>query len=347
VNLLPAFVGAPEVNRVYHCDALTLLRALPAGSVDAVITDPPFYNVLDIAWDRQWENRESFIHWLTPFLLEFNRVLKPNGSLFLFAWPKVAAYVEVEIGRHFHVLNQIVWDKANGTTAQRAERAALRSFIPNTERIIFAEQRGADEFAQDASGFDDACIGLRKRIFGDYINSEMERAQIGAKELAGLFPSITGNTTGCVSNWLLGYNTPTPQQYERIRQYLNEKTNSNSFLRQEYESLRQEYEELRRPFDVTSGFYTDVWRFKTAQQEGMMHPAQKPIALLEYIAKVATRPNDLILDPFMGSGTTAIAARNTGRRFICGDLDAGYVEIARQRLAQPYTPDMFLQAVGE
>lgn len=66
------------------------------------------------------------------------------------------------------------------------------------------------------------------------------------------------------------------------------------------------------------------------------HPTQKPVALFEYLIRTYTQPGDVVLDPTCGSGTTAIAARNTGRHFICGDLDYGYVQVARDRLRLPF-----------
>lgn len=62
-----------------------------------------------------------------------------------------------------------------------------------------------------------------------------------------------------------------------------------------------------------------------------VHPTQKPVALYEYLIRTYTQPGELVLDPCCGSGTTALAARNTGRHWICGDTDAGYVEIAQGR----------------
>ncbi len=61
------------------------------------------------------------------------------------------------------------------------------------------------------------------------------------------------------------------------------------------------------------------------------HPTQKPIKLLMRIIKAASREDDLVLDPFAGSGTTGIAAALQKRRFIGIDLDDEYLEIARQR----------------
>lgn len=70
------------------------------------------------------------------------------------------------------------------------------------------------------------------------------------------------------------------------------------------------------------------------------HPTQKPVALFEYLIKTYTQPGELVFDPCVGSGTTAIAARKCGRDFICGDSDKGYVEIARKRLqdSDPFQP---------
>lgn len=69
-----------------------------------------------------------------------------------------------------------------------------------------------------------------------------------------------------------------------------------------------------------------------------LHPTQKPVALYRYLVRTYTQPGDLVLDFCCGSGTTALAAREEGRRFIAGDTSADYVAIANKRLSQPYTP---------
>lgn len=68
------------------------------------------------------------------------------------------------------------------------------------------------------------------------------------------------------------------------------------------------------------------------------HPTQKPVALFRYLIRTYTHPGELVFDPCVGSGTTAVAAREEGRNFICGDSSPEYVAVARKRLAQPYTP---------
>jgi adenine-specific DNA-methyltransferase len=86
---------------------------------------------------------------------------------------------------------------------------------------------------------------------------------------------------------------------------------------------------------------TDVWNFPKvtsgsfrSSAERTPHPAQFPIAIIERIIEACTNEGDLILDPFMGSGTTAEAALKLGRKVIGFELRADYIEIAARRLTQ-------------
>ena len=64
------------------------------------------------------------------------------------------------------------------------------------------------------------------------------------------------------------------------------------------------------------------------------HPTVKPVKLMEYLIEMVTPENGTVLDPFMGSGTTGVAAVNLNRNFIGIELDAGYFEIAKKRINQ-------------
>lgn len=66
--------------------------------------------------------------------------------------------------------------------------------------------------------------------------------------------------------------------------------------------------------------------------KGKEHPTQKPVKLFQWCLERYSQPSDLILDPFSGSGTTAIAAHNLGRRFICIEKDEDYHAASVQRL---------------
>jgi site-specific DNA-methyltransferase (adenine-specific) len=343
------------INQIHHTDALTLLNALPANSVDAIVTDPPYF-LLGHEWDQQWRSTSEFIEWLRVFVKEFQRVLVPNGSLYIACSHKLQARVEVLIAEYFRVLNNIVWAKSQSTTLQ-TDRTAMRTYIPVTEHWIFAEHLEGDSPAMKENGYhaqyENAKRELRLGVLADYLADEFARAGASHREIAALFPSRTGNMTGCVSNWLLGYNIPTEIQYHAMREYLNRKSGGQylrreyEYLRREYEDLRSEYEDLRREYeDLRRAFYLDeagdnelnVWTFKPPSKR--VHPTQKPVAMMEHILRVSTRPGALVLDPFAGSGTTAIAAQRLGRRFIACDMNEEYVQIARLRLQNddPHKP---------
>lgn len=70
----------------------------------------------------------------------------------------------------------------------------------------------------------------------------------------------------------------------------------------------------------------------TYSRETGLHPTQKPVELLEYLIKTYTDENDIVLDNCMGSGSTCVAAVNTGRQFIGFELDEKYFEIAKERI---------------
>jgi site-specific DNA-methyltransferase (adenine-specific) len=72
--------------------------------------------------------------------------------------------------------------------------------------------------------------------------------------------------------------------------------------------------------------------------EKTAHATQKPEALIEKFIAASSSPGQLVVDPFVGSGTTAVVARRLGRRYLVGDADPGYVGLARERLAAAAAP---------
>jgi site-specific DNA-methyltransferase (adenine-specific)/modification methylase len=75
-----------------------------------------------------------------------------------------------------------------------------------------------------------------------------------------------------------------------------------------------------------------------------VHPTQKPVAIMEWAIKEATESSDRILDPFMGSGTTGVAAIKLGRKFIGIELEPKYFDIACRRIEEATRqPDMFIE----
>jgi site-specific DNA-methyltransferase (adenine-specific) len=85
---------------------------------------------------------------------------------------------------------------------------------------------------------------------------------------------------------------------------------------------------------------TNILRY---DKESGLHPTQKPTSLFRYLIRTYTQPGELVFDPCVGSGTTAVSAREEGRSFIVGDSSMAHVEMARDRLATPWTPSFMLQ----
>ena len=89
---------------------------------------------------------------------------------------------------------------------------------------------------------------------------------------------------------------------------------------------------------ITSETWTQEWTnyprqvLDFASEGSTVHPTQKPVALMEYLIKTYTDEGDVVLDCVMGSGTTGVACANTGRNFIGMELDAGYFQIAKDRI---------------
>jgi len=339
-----------SLDVVHHADALSLLRGLRSASVDLIATDPP-YNMRKFPGDT-FESDAALVRWLGVHFAEMRRVLKANGSVYVFCAADMDDLVSVEMRRWFNVLNRIHWQKDAGWH-KKAEQEAARSYFPASETVIFAEQYGADAPYQDAlidgnSTYWGACEDTKRGIFGEYLVAELERAGATRREIAALFPSKTGGLTGCVSNWVLGYNIPTPEQYQAMRAHLNTHHRNGGgeylrreyeYLRREYEDLRREYEALRRPFNATPDApYTDVWDFPTVGAYPGTHPAEKPLVMMRHIVRVSSRPGAVVLDPFCGSGTTLLAAHLEGRRYIGGDFAQRWVYRSRQRIAEHTRP---------
>jgi len=91
---------------------------------------------------------------------------------------------------------------------------------------------------------------------------------------------------------------------------------------------------------LVSDVWTDIHRIRHASRRDE-HPCQLPIHLLERLILMTTDAGDIVLDPFLGTGTTAIAARRLQRNYIGIELDPAYVKIARDKLDQIKEPTLY------
>jgi len=333
-----------------HGDCLELMRIMPANSVDLIATDPPYFKVKGDAWDNQWATPAAFLAWFDLLAEQWQRILKPNGSLYVFAWQKMAAHVEILLDRRFNVLQRITWAKPKfSTKAEMFRKGDMRSYFPTSEAIIFAEHKSADNMAKGEAGYAAKCDELRGFVFEplrSYLAAERDRAGFTTRKVAEAFQVKSGSrtVTGMAGHWFerVQWTLPTAANYAWLRDLFGAGFLSREhdgirqeydFLRREYEDLRREYEDLRRPFNVTADVpYTDVWdKYPTVMRRGK-HPCEKPLAMMTDIIRASSRPGAVVLDCFMGSGVTGEATVRLGREFIGMEADAGHFADASTRI---------------
>lgn len=326
-----------------HADSLEYIKTLPDNSIDAIITDPPYYRVKANAWDNQWATVEDYLAWLDEFFAEFWRVLKPAGSLYVFCGPKLSSDTEVMMRDRFNILNHIIWAKPNGRW-NGCRKEDLRSYFPATEHILFAEHYGAEGYAKGNTGYATKCRELKGQVFSpliEYFREARQRLGITAAQIN----AATG--TKMCSHWFSAsqWQLPGEKQYQALQELFNrvaaEKgltglTTDHDLLSREYsalstryselvlqyQDLRQQYEQLQRPFAVTKSVpYTNVWTYPPVPYYPGKHPCEKPIEMMIDIISASTRPGDVVADFFMGSGATVKAALELGRRAIGVELE--------------------------
>lgn len=309
-------------------DCLDILPTLPVKSVDCVIADAP-YNI-GIA---EWDNIANYVDWCREWLLQCQRVLKDTGSLYFFHndMPQLSKIINmIETDTKFVFRSFITWEKYQTNkqyfgreVIQGINNSGLRCYFPMSEYIVFytfGDLTGSQQLGNNYA---------KVNPVSAYLKAEFERGNVSNREIAKLFPSITGGLTGCVSNWLTGLNLPSKEQYETIRNYLsNSRPNINllsrkySALWQEYEALRLQYEQKRYTFNVAEKDVTRTWLFKPAEKAG--HETPKPLQLIKRILRYSTNKGDVVLDPFAGSGSTLQACRDLERSCITIEKSTKY-----------------------
>ncbi|MGO2307019.1 MAG: DNA-methyltransferase [Providencia sp.] len=328
-------VNLDSINLINN-DSLRFIKTLPDNCIDLIATDPPYFQVKSCNWDNQWENVTSYLSWLDEMLAEFWRVLKPNGSLYMFCGSKLAADTELLVRERFDVLNHIIWVKPSGPW-KRQNKESLRSYFPATERILFAEHYQSP-YKGKSSGYFQRRRELKEntlRPLIEYFKQARDRLGITAKEIH----QATGKQMA--SHWF-GYSQwqlPNESDYLKLQELFNQvavkQFSDNPLSRQhtdlvseqillnrEYHELSEQYQLLRRPFSVMVDVpYTDVWTYPPVQYYPGKHPCEKPSAMMEHIINSSSREGDVVADFFMGSGATIKAALKLNRRVIGVELE--------------------------
>jgi adenine-specific DNA-methyltransferase len=291
-------------------DSLELMKRLPDHCVSLIFTDPPYHATKkrNIQGDTSFKEDGEYLAWMGEYASEWYRVLRPNGSLFCFCAPSLAARLEVLISEKFNVLSQIVWTKPNDPGfdgwKQKMKKTALRQWYAHSERIIFAEPSFEGN--------------LHRSYFGNVLREKRRLAGLSGHQLTeriGAYGRI--NHGGAVSNWEAGRNVPSIGQYESL---------CKALLKTGKVTEMPAYRDLIRPFNVEAWqHFTDVWDFPSVRPFKGKHPAEKPLALVEHAIKATTYPDDIVLDCFSGSGSAIVAAAKLGRFGAALEIDPKWV----------------------
>ncbi len=322
--------------QLYNNDALAILKTLPDNYIDLIATDPPYFRVKSCAWDNQWDNVEAYLSWLDEVLVEFWRVLKPNGSLYLFCGSKLASDTELLVRGRFNVLSHIIWAKPSGPW-KKQNKESLLTFFPSTERILFAEHYQKPITAK-GSEFSLKCQKLKQNVFKpliDYFRNARLALQVSSKEINQATDKQMFSHWFSNSQWQL----PSEEDYKKLQtlfthiadkqeklsplsRQFTELEREQFTLQKDYQELIKEYGLLRRPFFVTADVpYTDVWAYPPVQYYPGKHPCEKPSAMMEHIIRSSSREGDLVADFFMGSGATLKAALKLNRKVLGVELE--------------------------
>jgi site-specific DNA-methyltransferase (adenine-specific) len=309
---------AEWLDQIVCGDALEILPRLPANSVDLVLTDPPYFlDKLDNEWTPERAARR-FYKSQAVFHLPPGMKFDPNQGRRMYEW-----YLEVS-------------------------RELLRVLKPGGFFFSFSSPRLLHRMA---CAVEDAGFHIRDTFLWLYTQNQPKA--MGVTHFIERMP-LSEDIKQSLKERLSGWKTPQVKScYEPI--IVAQKPYEGTFL----ENMLQHgvglfHTEVRIgqnmfPANVllVEGIEETLDKYflvpkPSVDERGAFnqHPSVKPLALCEYLIQLAAPEGAVVLDPFLGSGTTALAARNLMRRYIGIEINPEYVAIACKRL-QNRTPSLF------
>ncbi len=301
-------------------DCIENMKSIPDGSIDMVLTDPP-YNIGKAEWDKI----DNYIEWMGKCYVEFQRVLKDTGSLYWFHndMEQISQLMNW-MGRNtkFIFKQFIVWNKKfegagnEGFLQGFIEPGTLRNYQKMAEYCLFytfQDEKGLTKVKTDLNNF---------KLLRQHFKEFQQALGLTKKEIMDKIGQCADHPFRWGSSQ---WDMPTEETYRNICELPVE----YEFVRKEYEDLRKEYEDLRYTFNNQKTHHS-VWNYSIEKKMG--HITTKPLEMIENIILHSSNSGDVILDCFMGSGTTGVACKNLNRKFIGIEKDEKYFEIAKNRI---------------
>jgi site-specific DNA-methyltransferase (adenine-specific) len=287
---------------LHHGDCFEVMQGLPDNSVDLVLTDPPYgLAFMGKKWDYDVPRVEIWAEAL--------RVLKPGGHLLAFAGTRTQHRMACRIeDAGFEIRDMLAWvygsgfpKSHNGPWGGTALKPALEPITMARKPLVGTVAANVLEYGTGGLNIDACRVGTDGG--GTQCNNRDVSGKCMGHKNAGR--STSGET-------FHGPNTNTGRWPANL--------------------IHDGSDDTTAPMRSAARFFYCAKASKRERNEANTHPTVKPIALMEYLCKLASAPGAVVLDPFMGSGTTGIACRNLGREFIGIERDADYFEIAKNRI---------------
>jgi DNA modification methylase len=275
-------------------------------------------------------------------LLDFNKEwiplqfmhLKENGSFYCWGIDEPLMDIYSEILKPYIAeqkaifRNLITWDKGHGQ-GQNSENT--RSYAIADEKCLFA-MMGVQGFNNNADNYFNGWDSIV-----NYLDEEKNKAKFTIKDCKRL--AGHSEKSGChwfdKSQWMM----PTEETYDSWRNNCIE--NNIDAFKKEYEELKKEYEELKKEYYSTRAYFNNthdnfnnVWKFDRHIRNGSEggHATPKPIPLCERAIKSSCPDNGLVLDVFLGSGSTMVASHQLKRKCYGMELDPKYCQVIIDRM---------------
>ncbi|MBT3269112.1 site-specific DNA-methyltransferase [Candidatus Poribacteria bacterium] len=310
-------------------DAYELIRDVPDDSVHLVITSPPYFRQRDYGAGIGGEERvEEYVDALLRLFRECVRVVRPDGSIVFNVGDKylrgslsltpyrfAIAASDVE---GVKLVNEVTWVKRNPTPRQFRRR-----LVSSTEPFFHFVT--SDDYYYDMGAFlADAAKprspkngrNVGQSYFGKIDASELTDAQ-KAKARADLSAAIQEVHDGKITDLRMKIRGVHAEAFGG-----QEGGRAAQLARNGFTIIRLKGEKLKR----------DVIETPVETVRNSIHPAIYPVRVVREFVRLLTPPDALVLDPFMGSGTTAVACVAEGRRYVGFELNPDYCREAEARL---------------
>lgn len=331
----------PWTNLLYHADCLDVINVLldtMKENIRLIYIDPPFYSGTDYTlhikgsdsddsfeahptYTDKWAGGlEEYLSYMKQRLVKMRDLLTEDGSLWVHLDWHVSHYVKVildEIFGYDNFVNEIVWKRTNSPKAQS------RGFGSQHDVILL--------YAKDTSNFKISMVmrphdgrSLRPYRYED----EKGRFRLIEIEAQGI-----QRTEGRKQFEWRGRTAPYLYRKETLDQWWDEGKIYTS-KNQRYSKKQYLSERLGVP---VSDLWIDISPVQGASVEYTGFLTQKPVSLLERIISSSSAENDIVIDFFAGSGTTAVAAEAMNRRWILSDISETALEVIKNRLGSNST----------